>query len=163
MKLLIMQFSPISRHFISLRTKYSPQTASVSGPATQWVHNLGHCDYMWKLLLFVSLYLFSSFIKYIYSVRLISSFLSLSTLQRPATVLKKSISAALILYTIVDSIFSVIQCHSGDQAMSCGTSVSPTAVLSNSSCTTSSKNWALDCTTPLFGKTECEVGELTAV
>jgi hypothetical protein len=25
MKLLIMQFSPISRHFISLRTKYSPQ------------------------------------------------------------------------------------------------------------------------------------------
>jgi hypothetical protein len=25
MKLLIMQFSPISRYFISLRTKYSPQ------------------------------------------------------------------------------------------------------------------------------------------
>jgi hypothetical protein len=32
MKLLIMQFSQISRHFISFRTKYSPQTPSLCVP-----------------------------------------------------------------------------------------------------------------------------------
>jgi hypothetical protein len=31
-KLLIMQFSPISRHFISLRTKYSPQHPVLKHP-----------------------------------------------------------------------------------------------------------------------------------
>jgi hypothetical protein len=32
MKLLVMQFPPISRHFISLRSKYSPQHPSPSVP-----------------------------------------------------------------------------------------------------------------------------------
>jgi hypothetical protein len=33
MKLLIMKFSPISRHFMSLRTKYSPQHPVLKHPS----------------------------------------------------------------------------------------------------------------------------------
>jgi hypothetical protein len=32
MKLLIMRFSPISRHFISLRSEYSPQNPVLKHP-----------------------------------------------------------------------------------------------------------------------------------
>jgi hypothetical protein len=36
MKLLIMQFSPISRHFISLRSKYSPQHPVLKHPQSMF-------------------------------------------------------------------------------------------------------------------------------
>jgi hypothetical protein len=38
MKLIIMQFSPISRHFISLRTKYSPQYPVLKHSQSMFLH-----------------------------------------------------------------------------------------------------------------------------
>jgi hypothetical protein len=40
MKLLIMQFSPIFRHFISLRTKYSPQQPVLKLPQSMFSLNV---------------------------------------------------------------------------------------------------------------------------
>jgi hypothetical protein len=42
MKLLVMQFSPVSRHFTSLRSQYSPQHAVLVAKDDKkpWMHDL---------------------------------------------------------------------------------------------------------------------------